>query len=74
MWKYDDKLSDWDNVESLIKSTGYKPKTSMKTLVANVLLHYEGLAEDDERITMEVYLECGIYRGEECILCDFDYE
>ena len=69
-------MSDWDKTVKLINSQGYKPKTSMKTLVANICLHYDGLSEGEEylsNIPFDEYLD-QLKDGEHGELSDYDYE
>ena len=73
-WKFDRRLSDWDNTVALVKAMGYTPETSMDILVANIILHFEGEQERDKRIGLKSYLKNGILRGEDCELSDLDYE
>ena len=73
-WKYNRDLSDYQNIVGLIYAKNYTPKTTMNILIANILLHFEGLVEEDGRRTIKPYLENGIWRGEEGMLSDFDYE
>lgn len=66
-------MSDWDFIATNIAMLPYTPQTSLKTLVTNILLHWEGNSEEhaeEEQITLSAYWDefvCGD-------ISSFDYE